>query len=302
MPFFEATDASARAPRYASLRRRAVSVSEVDAAKTAWYAQRRSYRRQRKCSEFWSERIEADRADLRKLWSSVNVLLCRGSSPHSSPISAEDFCRSFDDKVGKIRAATADADAPSFSRVRTGISLQFFTPFSVNDVVDTICLLPDKCSTADPIPTYALKRISDQIEPCITSLFNRSLASGRFPVSFKVASVTPIMKKPELDPTDAGSYRPISNLYVLSKLLERLVVRQLLAYLSSADLLPPLQSGSRPGHSTETAVLRILSDILSTAVISLLWSFWTCRRHSTPSTMTSSYNALKRALASQAPP
>jgi len=35
-----------------------------------------------------------------------------------------------------------------------------------------------------------------------------------------------------------------------------------LEYLSSTDLIPPLQSGYRLGHSTETAVLRVLSDIL----------------------------------------
>ena len=41
---------------------------------------------------------------------------------------------------------------------------------------------------------------------------------------------------------------------------------------------------------------------LSTVAISPLCSFWTRRRHSTSSTMTSSYNALKQALASQALP
>ena len=46
-------------------------------------------------------------------------------------------------------------------------------------------LSPAGCSAADPIPTYMLKWISDQIAPFITSLFSRSLAStGRFPVSF----------------------------------------------------------------------------------------------------------------------
>jgi len=65
-----------------------------------------------------------------------------------------------------------------------------------------------------------------------------------------------------MDTTDVSSYRPISNLPVLSKLLERLVVRQLIDYLQSADLLRVNQSGFRPGHSIETAVLRVLSDIL----------------------------------------
>jgi len=75
---------------------------------------------------------------------------------------------------------------------------------------------------------------------------------------------------------------------VLSKLLERLVARQLWDYLSSADLLPPVQSRFRTRHWTETAVLRVLSDILrsvdrdNSAALVLLDLY---QQHSTRSTM-----------------
>jgi len=77
----------------------------------------------------------------------------------------------------------------------------------------------------------------------------------------KAAYITRTLKKADLDPAEAKSYRPISNLSVLSKLLERLAAKQLVTYLKDNSLLPDRQSAYRAQHSTETAVLRVLADI-----------------------------------------
>jgi len=85
-------------------------------------------------------------------------------------------------------------------------------------------------------------------------MFNCSFHKGVFAAMIKKAFITPGLKKIGLNATSV-------NLSVLSILLEHFVACQLMEYLSLADLLPPLQSGFRQGHSTETAVLRVLWDI-----------------------------------------
>jgi hypothetical protein len=75
---------------------------------------------------------------------------------------------------------------------------------------------------------------------------------------------------------DPLNYRPIANLSFLSKTIERVVQAQILPYLNLENLLPPTQSAFRKFHSTETALLRILSDIylaFDSSKLTLLASF-----------------------------
>ena len=89
--------------------------------------------------------------------------------------------------------------------------------------------------------------------------------TGTVPQCFKTAVVKPLLKKKTMDPSDCKSYRPVSNLPYLSKLLERVVSKQLVEHLTNFQLLDDFQSAYRPGHSCETAVLRVLNDVLCSA-------------------------------------
>ena len=101
----------------------------------------------------------------------------------------------------------------------------------------------------------------DLLAPFLVLLFNQSLQQGVVLSAFKDTFITPLLKKADLDPADVTFYRSISNLSVLSKLLERLVARQLTDYFSASRLLPNLQKAYRDRHSTETALLKVLGDI-----------------------------------------
>ena len=114
----------------------------------------------------------------------------------------------------------------------------------------------------DQIPTSVLVDRLDPLLPSLTVLVNSSLYSGVFPEVFKTALVTPLFKEKSLDQNELKNYCPVSNLSFLSKIIEKLVLSQLSDHLSANNLYNRFQSAYQPGHSAETALLKIVSDLL----------------------------------------
>ena len=119
-----------------------------------------------------------------------------------------------------------------------------------------------KSCILDPLPATLLKQQFDLLLPIILKIVNLSLESGYFPSSLKTAVLSPLLKKANLDHEVLANYRPISNLKVISKIIEKVVAVRLQIYLKVNQLDEPLKSAYKPFHSRETALVRVYDDIL----------------------------------------
>ncbi|WP_419615719.1 reverse transcriptase family protein [Thiolapillus sp.] len=217
---------------------------------------------------YFSAKIQSS-TTCKQLFQNFNSMLGKNfSSPLPSAFDSDDlptvFSEYFTEKIRTIRNNFPPPN-PTVSSVAsfTGDPLQTFDPVTDDFVLKIIKSTPAKSCELDPIPTTLLYDNLDILLPTITNIINTSLTTGIVPRGLKTAIVKPLLKKPSLDKNLLKNYRPISNLPFLSKILEKVVLHKLLSHLQANNLCNPFQSAYRAGHSTETALLRVINDILS---------------------------------------
>ena len=97
--------------------------------------------------------------------------------------------------------------------------------------------------TLDILPTSMLLT-SDLWIDMLVYIVNLCITTGQFPNTLKSAVVKPLLKKPTLDQHIMKNYRPVSNLPFLSKVIEKVIVKQLTAHMLKHDIFEEFANGS----------------------------------------------------------
>ena len=130
-------------------------------------------------------------------------------------------------------------------------------PFSTAELEGALASPGGKASGPDNIHPLLIRKQSPAGKKALLDLLNRSWAEGRVPSDWKKANIVPILKKNKA-PDSVRSYRPVSLLSCVSKVLEALVGRRLERWAEEKNLLPDTQAGFRKGRSTTDCLTRIV--------------------------------------------
>ena len=141
-------------------------------------------------------------------------------------------------------------------------NLDKFQVFTLTDLQLLLTKISNSTAPSDVIPTRLCENVLTNSPEYLIALINLTLQTGYFPNQFKQGVVRPLIKKSNLDPELLSSYRPVTNLRFLSKVIERALFEQINFYLESNNLMRKYQSAFRCSHSTETALLKFFNDLL----------------------------------------
>ena len=138
--------------------------------------------------------------------------------------------------------------------------------FTMEELKECLRTLPaEKVTGNDDIHNKFLKNLPEHKIAELLRLVNKSYRLGEIPKDWKKSLIIPIPKAGK-DLSEPASYRPISLLSCVSKVIEKLVNTRLSWYLETHNKLSHTQCGFRKRRSTEDILTQIEHQIRSCLV------------------------------------
>ena len=134
-------------------------------------------------------------------------------------------------------------------------------PVCYREVLNELHSLRNDCSTGpDHIPAKLLKLVAEYLASPLTNIINTLIRNRQFPSAWKVARICAIPKANEV--RSEQDLRPISILPFMSKVYEKLIFRQMNAFIEKHLIINSNISAYRKGQSTITVLQAIRDDVI----------------------------------------
>lgn len=229
--------------------------------------------------DFNSTRIQESLNSSAKLWKQINNLLNKNKKSNSVIVleppmlerdnlnvtSTANRFNNFFVNVGSVVADSIQPLSNTNQEVNTLIdnpnkcSFQIY-PTTPEEIRDIIVNLKHKNSQGhDEINQNIVIACAEHIAEPLSDIINSSFLTGVIPHETKIAKITPIYKSGLK--TSEANYRPISNLTVFSKILEKAMHSRIINYLSKFNMLSNCQFGFRPGFSTAMPIINLIDSV-----------------------------------------
>lgn len=223
----------------------------------------------------YEQKFKENSKNIKKTWATINEVLGKIKKQFTIPDTFKDKDRTYNGKqevadgfnefFSSVGKDLADKIVTSKSKFTEFLPLPqeqnfIFANITEEIVMDTLKEIKGKKSQGvDNISACLLKEIMPIILVPVVYLFNLSIRTGYVPPSYKCAKIVPIFKSGDLG--HFTNYRPISLLSSFSKLLEKIISKQMFKYLNKYDILYEHQYGFRPKHSTIHPLIHFLDKI-----------------------------------------
>ena len=162
------------------------------------------------------------------------------------------------DKVEKVRSSI-DSHLVLVLLDKSFNHWKSFQTVTSEEIESIVTKVSNSTSPNDFAPAVFFKYFATKYSSLCSDMVNCILQSGGFPNELKRGIIVPLYKTG--DQNSLSNYRPVTNLRIFSKVVEKVVLYQLKSYLSSFSLWPVYQSAYREHHSTETSLIYIVGEL-----------------------------------------